>query len=76
MKLYITRLHKGLVMAEKTERNPKGAGRPKTGIKRVSICISGRKDQIDRLKELADASGKTTSQFIFEKTGVVEPFEC
>lgn len=57
-------------MAEKTERNPKGAGRPATGIKRTSLCISGSPAQFQKLRELAEKEHKTISQFIFDKTGV------
>lgn len=47
-----------------------GGGRKPTGIKRVSICISGQPEQIEKLKELAALERKTVSAFIFEKTGV------
>lgn len=47
-----------------------GGGRKATGIKRVSICISGQPEQIEKLKELAALDRKTVSAFIFEKTGV------
>lgn len=47
-----------------------GGGRKATGIKRVSINISGQPEQIKKLKELAASEGKTVSAFIFEKTGV------
>lgn len=47
-----------------------GGGRKATGIKRVSINISGQPEQIKKLKELAASEGKTVSSFIFEKTGV------
>lgn len=47
-----------------------GGGRKATGVKRVSICISGQPEQIEKLKELAALDRKTVSAFIFEKTGV------
>lgn len=47
-----------------------GGGRKATGIKRVSICISGQPEQIEKLKELAALERKTVSAFIFEKTGI------
>lgn len=47
-----------------------GGGRKATGIKRVSICISGQPEQIEKLKKMAAQEGKTVSAFIFEKTGV------
>lgn len=46
-----------------------GGGRKPTGIKRVSICISGQPEQIGKLKELAAQENKTVSAFILEKTG-------
>ena len=47
-----------------------GGGRKATGIKRVSICISGQPEQIEKLKKMAAREGKTVSAFILEKTGV------
>ena len=47
-----------------------GGGRKATGIKRVSICISGQPEQIGELKKMAAQEEKTVSAFIFEKTGV------
>ena len=47
-----------------------GGGRKATGIKRVSICISGQPGQIEKLKKMAAQEEKTVSAFIFEKTGV------
>ena len=47
-----------------------GGGRKATGIKRVSICISGQPEQIEKLKQQAAQGKKTVSAFIFEKTGV------
>lgn len=47
-----------------------GGGRKATGIKRVSICISGQPEQIEKLKKMAAREKKTVSAFIFEKTGV------
>ena len=47
-----------------------GGGRKATGIKRVSICISGLPEQINKLKELAEMENKSVSAFIFSKTGV------
>lgn len=59
-------------MLEKTAKNPKGAGRKATGIKRQSLCISGQPEQLDKLKKLATESGMTVSKFIFIKTGIIE----
>ena len=49
-----------------------GGGRKATGIKRVSICISGQPEQIGELKKIAAREGKTVSAFVFEKTGVMK----
>ena len=49
-----------------------GGGRKATGIKRVSICISGQPEQIAELKKKAAQEEKTVSAFIFEKTEVSE----
>ena len=47
-----------------------GGGRKATGIKRVSICISGQPEQVEKLKKMAAREGKTVSAFIFEKTRI------
>ena len=47
-----------------------GGGRKATGIKRVSVCISGQAEQVEKLKELAALERKTVSAFVFDKTGV------
>ena len=49
-----------------------GGGRKATGVKRVSICISGQPEQIEKLKKMAAQEGKTVSAFILEKTGVMK----
>ena len=49
-----------------------GGGRKATGIKRVSICISGQPEQIEELKKIAAQEEKTVSAFVFEKTGVMK----
>ena len=46
-----------------------GGGRKPTGIKRVSICISGQPKQMLKLKKMAALEEKTVSAFILEKTG-------
>lgn len=48
-----------------------GGGRKPTGIKRISLCISGQPEQVLKLKKMAAQEEKTVSSFIFEKTGVV-----
>lgn len=52
-------------MNPKTEKNPRCAGREPTGIKRVSINISGLPEQISRLRDLAKRNDMNVSQFIF-----------
>ena len=52
------------------QRQHNGGGRKATGIKRVSICISGQPEQIGELKKMAAQEEKTVSAFILEKTGV------
>ena len=47
-----------------------GGGRKATGIKRVSICISGKPEQIEEVKKIAAQEEKTVSAFSLEKTGV------
>lgn len=59
-------------MAEKTEKNPKGAGRPTVEIGRTSLCISGSPDQLDKLRELAKQENKTVSRYVLEKSGVIK----
>ena len=49
-----------------------GGGRKATGIKRVSICISGQPEQRGELKKMAAREEKTVSAFVFEKTGVMK----
>lgn len=47
-----------------------GGGRKKTGLKRISISISGQPEEIARLKELAKAENSTVTDFILRKTGI------
>ena len=49
-----------------------GGGRKATGVKRVSICISGQPEQIEKLKKMAAQEEKTVSAFVLEKTGVMK----
>ncbi|MCQ2587925.1 MAG: hypothetical protein MJ174_07405 [Treponema sp.] len=49
-----------------------GGGRKATGVKRISISLSGQPEQIKKLKELAKSENKTVSKFIFEKIGIAE----
>ena len=43
-----------------------GQGRPATGIKRVSISISGQPEEIAALKELARNAGKPVSRYVLD----------
>lgn len=42
-----------------------GGGRKATGVKRVSICISGQPEQMQKLKDMAKNNNMNVSQFIF-----------
>ena len=48
-----------------------GGGRKATGIKRVSICISGQPEQIGEIKKKAAPAEKTGSAFILDTTGLM-----
>ncbi|MCQ2575284.1 MAG: hypothetical protein MJ162_00975 [Treponema sp.] len=43
-----------------------GGGRKATGVKRVSICISGQPDELEQLKKNAESAGKTVSKFVLD----------
>ena len=47
-----------------------GGGRKATGIKRVSICISGQPEQIEKLKQRAAAENMTVSAYIFQQANI------
>ena len=47
-----------------------GGGRKATGIKRVSICISGQPEQIEKLKQQAAAKNMTVSAYIFQLANI------
>lgn len=60
-------------MEQTTEEKPKyegygyhGGGRKATGVKRVSFTVSCQPEELEKIKELAAASGKTTSRFILD----------
>ena len=62
-------------MTEQKEKKYSGYGyhggsRKATGVKRVSICISGQPEQVEELKKMAAQEKKTVSASILEKTGV------
>ena len=49
-----------------------GGGRKATGIKRVSICISGQPEQIEELKQQAAAENMTVSAYIFQQANIAK----
>lgn len=49
-----------------------GGGRKATGIKRVSICISGQPEQIEKLKQQAAAENMTVSAYIFQQANIAK----
>ena len=49
-----------------------GGGRKATGIKRVSICISGQPEQIEKLKQQAAAANMTVSAYIFQMVNITK----
>ena len=49
-----------------------GGGRKATGIKRVSICISGQPEQIEQLKQQAAAENMTVSAYIFQQANIAK----
>lgn len=59
-------------MNPKTEKNPRCSGREPTGIKRVSVNISGQPEQIAKLKELAKRNQMNVSQFVFYAIDTLE----
>lgn len=59
-------------MAEKTERNPKGAGRPKGRIASRCISIWCTEDECKKIKELAESKGKTISRYVIDEIFKVE----
>lgn len=65
---------RGVVMSEQYLKSGrggerKGAGRPKgsgEGTKRVSFCVSCQPEELERLREIVAASGKSTSRFLLD----------
>lgn len=43
-----------------------GGGRKATGVKRVSFSVSCQPEELEKIKELAEASGKTVSRFLLD----------
>lgn len=43
-----------------------GGGRKPTGVKRVSFCVSCQPEELERVKQLAEESGKTVSRFLLD----------
>lgn len=48
-----------------------GGGRKPTGVKRTGMSLSGKPEQIAKLKELAKEAGMSHSEFILRKCGVI-----
>lgn len=49
-----------------------GGGRKPSGIKRISICISGQPEQIEQLKRQAAAANMTVSAYIFQLANITK----
>ena len=49
-----------------------GGGRKATGIKRVSVCISGQPEQIEQLKQQATAANMAVSAYIFQLANITK----
>lgn len=49
-----------------------GGGRKPTGVKRISISLSGQPEQIQKLKELAERNQMNVSQFVFYAVDTLE----
>ena len=49
-----------------------GGGRKATGIKRVSICISGQPEKIEKLKQQAAAENMTVSAYILQLANITK----
>lgn len=43
-----------------------GGGRKATGVKRVSFSVSCQPEELEKIKELAAASGKTVSRYLVD----------
>ena len=43
-----------------------GGGRKPTGVRRVSLALSGKPEELDRLRELAKGAGKTVSSYVLD----------
>ncbi|MBQ7165899.1 MAG: ribbon-helix-helix protein, CopG family [Treponema sp.] len=43
-----------------------GGGRKPTGVKRVSFCVSCQPEELAKIKELAEKSGKTVSRLLLD----------
>lgn len=59
--------------AEATENKPEyygygyhGGGRKPTGLKRVTFNVSCQPEELERIRELAKASGKTKSRYLVD----------
>lgn len=43
-----------------------GGGRKPTGVRRVSFCVSCQPEELAKIKELAEKSGKTVSRLLLD----------
>ncbi len=43
-----------------------GGGRKATGVKRVSFSVSCQPEELEKVKSLAEAAGKTVSRFLLD----------
>lgn len=67
----------GVIMSEEKEKKYSGygyhgGGRKPTGVKRISISLSGQPEQIQKLKELAKRNQMNVSQFVFYAVDTLE----
>lgn len=56
----------GLEVSRWIENPSPNGGRKATGLKRVSFSVSCQPEELEELKKLAAASGKTTSRFLLD----------
>lgn len=57
-------------MAEKTETNPKGAGRPRNNKVYKGLTINGTEEELNQLRDLAHLERKTVSRYVLDMIGV------
>lgn len=59
-------------MAEKTETNPKGAGRPRNNKVYKGLTINGTEEELNALRALAKVENKTVSRYVLDKILKIE----